>query len=413
MNNFKWESSYIENLKGLERKNIIQKIKTIKYLYVHGSKTNADICKHLRISAPKSFSLLNELINSDLIEKQGRGISIGGRKPDLYAIKEKSLFVLSIDIGLYKTRMSIFDNRNTSITGIKTYSVKLDNNRATLDILIGYINELIEESGIDSSKLMGIGISMPGLVDSVKGINYTHLNFGNKSIRDILIKEFNRPVFIENDAKAAALAEFRFGLAKKKKNVLVLYIDWGIGLGLILDGKLYRGSSGFAGEFSHIPMIENGLLCHCGKNGCIETVASGTAITRIAKEGIKSGRNSIINSLVNNDLDKIEIKTIVEAAHQGDQYAIGILSEMGYNLGKGIAILIQLLNPELIILGGRVSEVGQYITTPVQQSLNTYCMRQIHEKTEIKISEMEHSVGIMGAIAIFMEDIFENHLRKT
>jgi glucokinase-like ROK family protein len=314
-------------------------------------------------------------------------------------------------MGIYKTRMSIFDNKNTNITGIKIYPLGLDNKLSTLDKLVEHVNELIKESGIDSSKLMGIGISMPGLVDSHKGINYTYLNFGNKSVRDILIKKFNRPVFIENDAKAAALAEFRFGIAKRKKNVLVLYLDWGIGLGLILDGKIYRGTSGFSGEFSHIPMIENGLLCHCGKNGCIETVASGTAITRIAKEGIQSGRSSIISSLVNDDLDKIEIKTIVDAAHQGDQYAISILSEMGYNLGKGIAVLIQLLNPELIVLGGKVSVAGQYITTPIQQSLNTYCMRQIHEKTDIRISEMEQSVGIMGAVAIVMEDIFENHLK--
>lgn len=411
MEYFHWENTYIEKLKGLEKKKFIQEIKIIKYLYVHGAKTNADICRQLKISAPKSFSLLNDLIDSNLIEKQGRGVSIGGRKPDLYGIKEKSLFVMSIDMGIYKTRMSIFDNKNTNITGVKTYSLELDNNSATIDKLVEYANLLIEESGIARSKLMGIGISMPGLVDSHKGINHTYLNLGNKPLRDILVKRFNRPVFIENDAKAAALAEFRFGMAKDKKNVLMLYLDWGIGLGLILNGKLYRGSTGFSGEFSHIPMIEDGLLCHCGKHGCIETIASGTAISRMVKEGMLSGKSSNIKSLINNDLDKIEIKLVVDAAFEGDQYAIRILNEVGYNLGKGIAILIQLFNPELIILGGRVSEAGQYITTPIQQALNTYCMRQIREKTEIKISEMEQFVGIMGAVAIVMEDIFENHIK--
>jgi predicted NBD/HSP70 family sugar kinase len=191
----------------------------------------------------------------------------------------------------------------------------------------------------------------------------------------------------------------------------MLYLDWGIGLGLILNGKLYRGSTGFSGEFSHIPMIEDGLLCHCGKHGCIETIASGTAIARMVKEGMLSGKSSNMKSLINNDLEKIEIKLVVDAAFEGDQYAIRILTEVGYNLGKGIAILIQLFNPELIILGGRVSEAGQYITTPIQQALNTYCMRQIREKTEIQISEMKQFVGIMGAVAIVMEDIFENHIK--
>ncbi len=413
MNYFHWENTYIEELKGLDKKKFIQKIKIVKYLYVHGPTTNTDICRHLKISAPKSFSLLNELISDNLIEKQGRGVSIGGRKPDLYGIKENSLFVLSIDIGLYKTRMSIFDNKNTNITGIKTFSLKLDNSMSTLDKMVGYANVLIQESGIDPTKLMGIGISMPGLVDAHSGINYTFFNFEKSPIRDILSKRFNRPVFIENDAKAAALAEYRFGLAKGKNNILVLYLEWGIGLGIIMDRKLIRGSTGFAGEFSHIPMIENGLLCHCGKQGCIETVASGNTIVRMAKEGIQSGKSSIMNSMVENDLDKIDIKFVVDAACRGDQFAISILSEVGFNLGKGIAVLIQLFNPELIILSGRMSEGGQYITTPIQQSLNTYCMQQIREKTEIQVSEMRQNVGIMGGVAIVMEDIFEEQLKSV
>jgi glucokinase-like ROK family protein len=411
MNDFHWENSYNEELTGLKRKKFIQKIKIVKYLYVHGPNTNADICKHLKISVPKSFSLLNELIDSNLIEKQGRGLSIGGRRPDLYGIKEKSLFVLAIDMNRYKTRMSIFDNHNTNITGIETYPLILDNNIATIDKLVEYANKLIVDSGIDPGRLMGIGISMPGLIDARKGINYTYFNFGKTTVREILEKRFNRPVFIENDAKATALAEFRFGLAKDKKNVLVIYLDWGIGLGLILNGKLYRGSSGFAGEFSHIPMVEQGLLCHCGKQGCIETIASGTAIVRLAKEGIESGKSSLMHALT--DLDQINVKSIVDAAFRGDQHAINILSDVGINLGKGLAILIQLFNPELIILGGQVSEADQYIITPIQQSLNIYCMQQIRQDTKIKISEMRQSAGIMGAIAIVMEDIFENHIKKS
>ncbi len=412
MKYFHWENTYIEKLSGLEKKKFVQKIKIIKDLYIHGANTNAHICRQLKISAPKSFSLLNELIDSNLIEKQGLGVSLGGRKPDLYGIREQYLFVLSIEMGIYKTRMSIFDNKNTNISGIKTYSLKLDNNIATLDTLVEYASKLIKDSGIDSHKLMAIGISMPGLVDSQNGVNYTYFNFGDAPVRDILEKKFNRPVFIENDAKAAALAEYRFGLAQRKKNVLVLYLDWGIGLGLILDGKLYHGSSGFSGEFSHIPIVEDGLLCHCGKHGCLETIASGTAISRKVKEGIQSGKSSIINSLIDNNLEKIEINLVVDAACKGDQYAISILSEVGYNLGKGIAILIQLFNPELIILGGKVAEAGQYITTPIQQSLNTYCMQQIRQKSEIQISEMNQSVGIMGAVAIVMENFFEKHIKS-
>jgi N-acetylglucosamine repressor len=413
MNYLNWENIYLDELKGVNRKKHLQKIKIIKYLYVHGSKSNADLCSRLKISSPTSLGFINELVKEGLVEKQGKGKSIGGRKPDLFGLKNNSLFVLGIEMGKYKTRMSIFNNNNENITDIVTYPPELDNGISTIDNLYNQATKLIKSSGIDPLKLIGIGINMPGLVDSKKGINYTYLNFGEKSVREILEAKFNRPVYIENDAKAVALAEHRFGLAKGKKDALVIFLDWGIGLGIIQDGKVYRGTSGFAGEFSHIPFIENGHLCRCGKKGCLETIASGAALARMVKEGIESGKTSLLTNLAGNDLDKVEIETVVDAANKGDQYAIHLLSEIGMNLGKGIALIIQLFNPEIIILGGRVAEAKEYLTTPIQQSLNIYCMSQLRENTSIVISELGQTVGIMGAVAMVMENIFEDYIRTT
>jgi N-acetylglucosamine repressor len=409
MKYLQWEHSHIEQLAGVIRKKFIQELKIIKYLYVQGPKTNAEICHHLKISAPKSFSMLNELINGNLLEKQGRGESIGGRKPDLYGLRENSLFVLAIDMNKYQTNMSIFNNNNINITGVQTYSIPLDNDSKTIDKLYGYASELIKSSKIDASKLMGIGISIPGLVDSRNGVNHTYLRPGKKALRDLLQEKFNRPVFIENDANAVALAEYRFGLAKGKKDALVIFMDWGVGLGLILDGKLFRGTSGFAGEFSHIPMMEDGALCHCGKHGCLESIASGLTLVNLAKEGIKSGKSTLLNDLTGNDPDKLEAKLVMDAARNGDQFAINILSEVGYNLGKGIAVLIQLFNPELIVLSGRMAQAGEYITVPIQHALNIYCMSQLRDRTSIVVSEMGEKIGMMGAIAVVMENIFENY----
>jgi N-acetylglucosamine repressor len=409
MNYIHWDNGYMDKFSGVTRKKFFQKIKVVKYLYVHGSKTNADICNQLKISCPTSLSVLNELIAEGLVEKQGRGESIGGRKPDLYGLKNNSLFVLAIEMGRYKTKMAIFNSENNNITGVQTYSLELNSDLKTVDKLYEYAMQLVKSSGIDSAKLIGVGVNMPGLVDSKNGINYTYLNFGTTSLREILEDKFKRPVFIENDAKAVALAEHRFGLAKGKKDVLVIFLDWGLGLGAILDGQLYHGSSGFSCEFSHISMVEEGELCHCGKLGCLETIASGAALARLAKEGIKSGKSTILTKMMKDDPDKTETKVIVDAANRGDQYAINILSEVGMNLGKGIALLIQLFNPELIILGGRVAEANGYVTTPIQQSLNVYCMPQLREKTTVAISELGQNVGIMGAVAMVMENIFENY----
>ncbi|MFA6336106.1 MAG: ROK family protein, partial [Bacteroidales bacterium] len=221
------------------------------------------------------------------------------------------------------------------------------------------------------------------------------------------------PVFIENDAKAIALAEFRLGTARSKKDVLVLYLDWGIGLGIIINGKLYRGVSGFAGEFSHIPMVEDGVLCRCGKLGCLETIASGTTLVRMAEEGIASGKSSMLLNRQKQKNSKIEVKHVVDAALSGDQYSISIIADIGKNLGKGIAILIQLFNPELIVLCGKLSEAGQYLVTPVQQAIQTHTMNQLSKQTKVVLSKMGSEIGIMGALAVVMENVFEASIKRS
>ncbi|MFD3000174.1 ROK family protein [Pontibacter toksunensis] len=398
----------------------MQKIKIIKHLYVKGAKTNTELCNRFSISSPTSMGLLNELIAEGLVEKQGQGKSVGGRKPDLYGLKDNSLFVLSIEMERFKTRMAIFDNNNNIVSGTCTYPIKISKDLSAVEQLYEYASSLILASGIDTDKLVGIGISMPGLVTPKEGNNYSYLvsqyipdllvQHTTVSLQQILEKKFNKHVYLQNDVKSAALAEFRFGLAQNKKDVLVISMDWGIGLGVIMDGKLRNGSSGFAGELGHIPLVENGALCHCGKRGCLETVASGLALAQMAKEGIKAGKASILNRLSDQEIDQIEPQIIIDAANKGDQYAISILSEIGIHLGKGIAILIQLFNPELIILGGKIAEAKQFITTPIQQSVNTYCMTQLRESTTIALSKLGKDAGILGSVATVMENIFETQI---
>ena len=406
------ENTYLRKLNNIDRKKHLLKIKIVKYLYTKGAKSNTDICNRFNISSPTSMSLINELIAEGLVEKQGRGNSLGGRKPDLYGLRDNSLFVLSIAMDRFRTQMAIFDNNNNNITGTQDFPIWISQDLSAVDQLYEYASKLISSSGINLDKLMGIGISMPGLVAAKEGNNYTYLltHQESESLQQILENKFNKPVYIQNDVKSATLAEYRFGLAHGRKDVLVLSMDWGIGLGIIMDGKLRSGASGFAGEFGHIPLVTDGALCYCGKRGCLETVASGIALAQMAKDGIKSGQRSILNELSDREIDKIEPQLVIDAANRGDQYAINILSEIGINLGKGVAMLIQLYNPELIILGGKIAEAKQYITTPIQYSINKYCMAQLRERTTISLSLLGQKAGILGSVAIVMENIFEGYL---
>lgn len=400
---------------NVERKNYLQKLKILQSLYFGGSKTNTEICELFNISSPTSIRLLNQLINEGWVKKEGLGKSAGGRKPDLYRLKEDSFYIMGVQMERFKIKMAIFDNHNHKIAEFEDLPFQIETESSVVDHLYQKANELLKDSKIDLDKLLGIGVSMPGLVSSSEGKNFTYFikEEETESLEEVLKKKFKKPVYILNDAKSACLAESNFGLAKDRKNVLVISMDWGIGLGIIVDGKVYQGSSGFAGEFGHIPLIDDGYLCHCGKRGCLETVASGLALVRMAQTGIKNGESTILNSLSEQELEKLQPQTIIKAANQGDQFAINILSEIGIHLGKGIAILIQLFNPEIIILEGKFASAQQFITTPIQHSINTYCMAQLRVKTDICLSNLGDDSVLLGSVATVMDNIFENQISKV
>lgn len=396
---------------NVERKKHLQKIKIIQHLYFQGPKTNTEICEQFNISSPTSIRLLNQLIDESWVKKEGRGKSAGGRKPDLYRLGEGSFYVMGIQLERFRIKMALFDNHNNKVAEFEDL-FQLENEDGLVDHIYEKATELIKDSDIDLEKLLGIGVSMPGLVSSEEGKNFTYFikEEESESLEVILKRKFDKPVFILNDAKSACLAESNFGLANNKQDVLVISMDWGIGLGIIIDGKVYQGSTGFAGEFGHIPLIDDGLLCHCGKRGCLETMASGLALTRMAQEGIKAGESTSLSQLSKKELEDLQPRTIIEAANMGDQFAINILSKVGINLGKGLAILIQLFNPELIILEGKFSRAKQFITVPIQQSINTYCMAQLREKTKIALSNLGEDSVLLGSVATVMENIFGNQI---
>ncbi len=413
MSNFKFETDFINQMAGVERKKYVQQIKIAKTMYINGPQSTSMLCRRLKISTPNMIAILNDMVEKRIVEKKGQGKSIGGRKPDLYGVVADSFYVMGVEVGIYKTRIAIFNANNVRLTQIEEYSIFLNSEEETLDLIVDTVNTFIERSGVDKKKLLGIGFSMPGLVDSVKGINYTHLNYGDKPVAELLEERIGRPVYIENDTNAIALAEYRLGCAKDKKNVLVLFLDWGIGLGMILNGKLYRGASGFAGEFAHIPMVENGVLCRCGKLGCMETVASGITILEMAKKGVQEKKTSILLDENQPDYKFLGLKSVINAALDGDQYAINILEETGKNLGKGISILIQLFNPDLIVLSGKLAESGEFITTPIKQGINTHAMKQISEHTDVVATDFGYEIGVFGALAVIIENVFDKYITSV
>jgi glucokinase-like ROK family protein len=307
------------------------------------------------------------------------------------------------------TQIALVDMFHQCVHPPKTFDLRLLNNKNSLEILVDSIQDYLKEFNVEKNKIIGAGIGMPGFVDTVKGINYSYLHTGTEeSMRDYIARSLQIPVYVENDSSMIALAELKFGQAKGRENVMVINIGWGIGLGMIINGTLFRGYNGFAGELSHIPISESNTLCECGKRGCLETEASLRVVAQKAIEDIKKG--TVSNLRITEEPDHM-IEFIMQAANQGDQYAIELLSNMAEKIGKAVAILTHIVNPELIILSGRGAQVGKLLIAPMQQAMNKYCIPRLAEHMEMKVSKLGHDTGIISAAALVIQKFGESVLQ--
>lgn len=382
-----------------------------KHLYFNQELSCAHLSELTNKSLPLTARIINDLIEEGVVEERGYASSTGGRRPLMYSLKPDQMYIVSVSMDQMITRIVTVDMNNNYVGEVKKIELPLANNPKALAQLTDHISLHVRSSGIQRDKIAGIGIGMPGFVDVIKGINHSHLKpEKGQSIVSTIESLVGIPVLIDNDSSLVALAELRFGAARNKQNVMVINVGWGIGLGMILKGELFRGNNGFAGEFSHISLFpDNNKMCGCGKSGCLETEASLVVMAERAMRGLQEGKLSILRDL---SLDHIEAtsEAIMDAAVRGDKFAIELLSEAAYIIGRGVAILIHLLNPELITLSGRGSIAGKLWLTPIQQAINEHCIPKIAEYTEVGISSLGYQAELIGAAALVMEHFDEDEM---
>jgi len=385
-------------------KNTPLKSLIIKHLYYDKGLSCADLSEILDKSLPSISKAINELIEDGLVVEDGYARSSGGRRPLVYSIKADAMFMLTVAMDQFSTRIQLIDLLNNPIGYMEVFELQLYDNPGALAQLILQINNYINLTGISRDKFAGIGIGMPGFINVNEGINYTHLDAGGQSLTQLLTTETGIPTYIDNDSSLIALAEQKFGIAKDQKDVMVINLGWGIGLGMIINDEIYRGHNGFAGEFSHIPISDSSDLCSCGKRGCLETEASMLVVVHKALEGIKQGRISSLKYL-EEDHPKLVGDAIMEAANNGDQFAIELFTDAGYKIGKALAILIHIMNPASIVLSGRGAIVGKILLAPIQQALTKYCIPRLAASTELLISELGFDAELIGAAILVMENM--------
>lgn len=260
--------------------------------------------------------------------------------------------------------------------------------------------------GADRSKIFGLGIGVPGPCSPDLGIVYETPNlpgWRDVPLRSMLERRLELPVRIQNDARVAALGEHRFGAGRGTRNMIYVTVSTGIGSGLVLNGQLFSGSSGTAGEFGHIPIAREGPRCNAGHTGCLEALASGTAVARKARELLAGGQDSALRTMAQENEGVVDGVLIGEAARAGDPLALSLIGEAGIYLGMGLAGLVNLLNPEMIVVGGGFSNVGDLLLDPARAEIAARAFARPAADVKMVPVALGGRSGELGAAALLID----------
>jgi N-acetylglucosamine repressor len=399
----------------VQAKNRIRRNLILRVLLERKEVSLSELARETGISLPMVSKIVASEKGGKFIRlREGHQTDRAGRPPILARLNGDAGFVVGIDMGHLNTNIILLNLAQQVIAERHVASARLGNDPKLIDWLERQVILLVTQERLRIDRLLGVGVSLPGIVRGREGVSESYMNFDGRPLRTILQERFEKPVHVEHDAKAMALGERWFGAAKGAHHVLCLNVGWGLGLGIIAEDRLLYGRDGFAGEFGHIEAVPDGKLCYCGRRGCLETVASGRAIAEMARDRIAAGAASRLEGIVKGKLDTIDTQRVVEAALAGDQFSIELLDEAGRHLGTGVATLINLFNPDMVVIGGRVAGAGPSILNPVR----TGALQQSHVKLgrEVKfvISRLGTKAGALGVAMLAARDLFEvDHLNPS
>lgn len=393
-----------DSLKGISHKNILIKKSIIAYMALNEESTLADLARELHVSVPTITKLVGELVEESIVVDGGKIETAGGRRPNIFGLANSSIYFAGVDIGRDNIRYVITDLKNAIITSEKETDFVLADTVHSLDDICGRINHFIERCGVERSKILGMGVCIAGRVNPNTGRSYMYFTSLDESLRSILEDRVGMRVLLENDTRARCYAEYFSGDVKAEKNMLYLHLGRGVAIGIITDGKLFYGKSGFAGEFGHTPFFNNEIICECGKKGCLETEVSGIAIEKKIAEEIKRGVNTILREKYNSG-ETIRIDDVINAARNDDNLSIELIEEVGEKAGKSIAFLINIFNPELVIIGGNLSCAGDYLMLPLKAATNKYSLNLVYKDTKFRLSHMNGDAGALGAAMLIRNQV--------
>jgi len=369
-----------------------------------------DIARISGLSAATVTKFVNRLIDSGFLKEDGYYHSRGGRRPVLLRLEPSSGFAVGVDLGGENLRVAVVNMEADPVWKVSLLTQAEQGREKVFQRLTNTISEVLEKTDIPRDKIKGIGIGISGLIDSQKGVSLFCPNlpgWENVPLKKMIEDEFGLPCVVDDSSRAMALAEHWCGAAQDVDDFILVNVGVGVGCGIFTHGRLYRGVGGIAGEFGHMTIKEKGPRCNCGNRGCLETLASGPAIARRAREALDEGVVSEIRKLCGNNLAAITPPMIVEAAKKGDKLAFNLIEKTGEYLGIGIANLINIFNPELVVIGAGISRAGDLLLEPLKRTVRARALQQAYRMVEIKKSSLDEFGGAIGGAILILRNIFE------
>ncbi len=381
----------------------------LRLIHTQSPISRAQIAVATGLNKSTVSSLVDELLAQNLIHETGSNSGATGRPATWLEINPQAGMIIGVELGVDFVSVAVTDLLGNICWRCKEDADPAEDQNKVIEQTLRIVSNAMAANNGKNSGFLGLGLATPGTVDLDKGelIFAPNLNWRNVPFGKIFSEQTKLKVFIENDANAAAIAEHLFGTARDSKDFLFVFAGVGIGGGLFLNGRLYRGKNGYAGEIGHSPITAepSNNICHCGNRGCWETYANQHSIIQRMQARLETKQSSIVPKLMTEQKSPLTIPLIKQAADSNDAEARESFMEAGHAMGQGFASLVNIFNPEKIILGGPLSIAGDYLLPAIKEAMNRHAFAEIDQQAEVLLSPFGPDASLIGAAAIVVNDI--------
>lgn len=385
----------------------------LRLIQQEGPVSRTALAKMTGLSPTTVSVIIDALLAEGLVRECGSSplaTTGAGRRPILLEIRPEAGFLLAVDLGVTNTTVVLYDLASNARARRTAPTPKGQDAGANIQLIVRFIHECLEEAGVSLRQVAGVGLGVPGLVDSERGVSrYSHnLGFRNVPFKEVLERQLGVPVFVENVIRMTTLAEKWLGAGKDVSDLICIGIGSGLGAGIVVGSQLYRGPWQGAGEIGHTVVLPGGPLCRCGNRGCLEAVVAGRGIVARTMARLEAGAPSSLRELPSEALKELSAKVIAEHAGQGDKLCREIFWETGVYLGLGIANMINLFDIPYVILGGGVAQAGELLFRPVIETVRSHVYSVDPDQVQIVPRQLGSEASLLGAaLLVSMETVFK------